>query len=104
THFAAQFRDRYRELRATEDRNRRLPEHLRPAIDNTPVAGLPEPQKELPALPAPAQPTEEQIERAKTLRIFRDPVEATAVSEEELERRRAAQVAAAKRMIDGQTA
>lgn len=100
--FAAQFRDRYRELKSSETRDRRLPEALRPRIDNTPVKGLPEPAKALPA-PEPPQPTEAEIERAK-LSVFREPVEPKQVDAADFEARRAAMVKAAELLIQRKAA
>ena len=100
--FAAQFRERYRELKASETRDRRLPDSLRPRIDNTPVKGLPEPKAALPAPEPTMPPTDaemqeawDRMERAK-LSIFREPTEAKPVVDgEEFERRRQQQLEAA---------
>lgn len=95
--YAAQFRDRYREHKAREERDRRLPESLRPRIDNTPVRGLPEPKPEPLALPAPPQPSADQVAAAK-LRVFRDAPEAAVIDDAAIESRRQNQIAALKQM------
>lgn len=99
THFAAQVRQRWEQLSSEETKNRALPEEYRPRIDNTPVQGVLEQPKPSRALPSPPQPTPEQIEKAKMMPVFRDPVPAKPVDGEEFERRRAAQIEAAKRLI-----
>jgi hypothetical protein len=101
TAFAAQFRERYREIREREQRDRRLPEHLRPRIDNTPVRGLPE--RGLPeplALPAPDQPTAEQVEAAR-LRVFRSAEPEPVIDEAAIEANRQRQIDVARRMAGG---
>lgn len=68
----AQFRGAYEAAAAREQRERLIggPEPTR--INNTPVHAMPEPPKALPHFAPPVQPTPEEIERVKTLRIFRE--------------------------------
>lgn len=101
--YSAQFRMAYQSLAGREERHRRLPAHLRPGITNgTPMVSLPQPKPEKPsrpALPAPEQPAEAAVDKAKLLRVFRDPVAAPPVSEEEFQRRKAEQAERARKLI-----
>lgn len=96
--YAAQFRMAYQALAGREERHRRLPAALRPGITNeTPMVSLPRPQAKPEgrpkALPAPPQPTDEQLAKALRLRVFRDPAEAREQSPEEVARIKAEQAA-----------
>lgn len=95
----AQLREAYRVIGEREQRDRRLPEHLRPRIDDTPVRGLPEPKPEPLALPAPAPPTAEQVNAAAMkLRVFRDATDPQPIDEQAVEASRQRQIAIVRRM------
>lgn len=93
---ASQFRDRYRELKAAEDRDRRLPQSLRPRIDNDPVRGIPEPKAK--SIEHVEEPVPLQSVPIPAMRQI--PSEPEPISTEELERRRSAQIEALRMRVD----
>lgn len=99
THYAAQFRQRWEAGAGEESRVRALPASLVPRVNNQPVREIPEAPPQRKALPAPPQPTAAQIDKAKLLRVFRDPSEVREQSPEEVARVKAEQAAKVQQLV-----